>query len=97
MKPRGGKRIGSGRKPLPPYLQRVKLTGVRLPAYKLDAIKTQGEPTALIEAALDEKYADLFQDVLTNKRNETDNESLQATQEGAATYGGEEEAHLAPS
>ena len=89
VKPRGGKRDGSGRKPLPPYLQRVKLTGVRLPAYKLDAIKTQGEPTALIEAALDEKYAELFQDVL-NKRNETDNESLQATQEGAATYGGEE-------
>ena len=83
MKPRGGKRIGSGRKPLPPYLQRVKLTGVRLPAYKLDAIKTQGEPTALIEAALDDKYTELFQDVLTNKRNETDNESLQATQEGA--------------
>ena len=97
MKSRGGAGRGQGRKPLPKYLQRVKLTGVRLPAYKLDAIKTQGEPTALIEAALDEKYADLFQDVLTNKRNETDNESLQATQEGAATYGGEEEAHLAPS
>lgn len=76
MKPRGGKRTGSGRKPLPPYLQRVKLTGVRLPAYKLDAIKTQGEPTALIEAALDEKYEELFQDVLTNKRNETDNNAF---------------------
>ena len=69
MKPRGGKRIGSGRKPLPPYLQRVKLTGVRLPAYKLDAIKTQGEPTALIEAALDDKYAKLFEDTLTEKQD----------------------------
>lgn len=76
VRPRGGKRDGSGRKPLPPYLQRVKLTGVRLPAYKLDAIKTQGEPTALIEAALDEKYAALFQDVLTTKRNETDNNAF---------------------
>lgn len=90
MKPRGGKREGSGRKPLPPYLQRVKLTGVRLPAYKLDALKTQGEPTALIEAALDDKYSSLFDDELTTKRNETDNESLQATQEGAATHSGEE-------
>lgn len=69
MKPRGGKRTGSGRKPLPPYLQRVKLTGVRLPAYKLDAIKTQGEPTALIEAALDDKYAKLFEDTLTEKQD----------------------------
>ena len=86
---RGGKRAGSGRKPLPEYLQRVKLTGVRLTAYKIDALKTQGELTAVIEEALDDKYAELFQDVLANKRNETDNESLQATQEGAATYGGE--------
>ena len=78
-----------GRKPLPEYLQRVKLTGVRLTAYKIDALKTQGELTAVIEEALDDKYAELFQDVLANKRNETDNESLQATQEGAATYGGE--------
>ena len=69
MKKRGGKRAGSGRKPLPPYLQRVKLTGVRLPAYKLDAIKTQGEPTALIEAALDDKYAKLFEDTLTEKQD----------------------------
>lgn len=88
IKSRGGKRTGSGRKPLPPYLQRIKLTGVRLTAYKIEALKTQGELTAVIEEALNEKYIELFEDVLTNKRNETDNESLQATQEGAAMHGG---------
>jgi hypothetical protein len=54
---RGGSGRGQGRKPLPEYLQRIKLNDFRLPRWIVQWLKSQPESGShLIEKAVIEKY-----------------------------------------
>jgi len=54
---RGGKRAGSGRKPVPAHLKRNELTGFRVQQWIIDWIKNRsGSGGRLIEKALIEYY-----------------------------------------
>jgi len=54
---RGGKREGSGRKPISESLKRVRLRGeFRLPTWLRDWLLSQGKGGRIIEQALIEKF-----------------------------------------
>ena len=54
---RGGKREGSGRKPIPENLKRVRLRGeFRIPTWLRDWLLAQGKGGRIIEQALIEKF-----------------------------------------